>query len=133
MIVVKKVVLDGIEYLPDIVNTDFFELWEQSQYNGKGSKELDIVAGLYKALSARENYYQDNTPTAFGNPEYSLLVGTVNGFIQGAGLDMDEDDEHFIIKKGKRKILVVDKIKRNPGYFEAKRETMKALNDILGG
>lgn len=133
MWIVKKVVDDGIEYLPDIVETDFFELWEQSQYNGKNSKELNLVAGIYKALSERENYYQDNTPTAFGNPEYSLLVGTVNGFIQGAELEMDEDEEHFIVRKGKRKILVVDKIKRNPGYFEAKREAAKALRDVLGG
>ena len=127
MRVINKILIDGIEYLPDITNTEIFDEWEKSE-----NKEIRLIAGLYKALSERENYFQNNTPTAFGNPEYSLLCGIVSGFLQGSELEMDEDDNHFIVKRGKKTVLIVDKIKRCSGYYEAKKEIAETLYAILG-
>lgn len=132
MRVVKKQIIDGIEYLPDIVDTTLFAEWEESQYKKTGTKEIRLVAGLYKALSERENYFQNNTPTALGNPEYNLLCGVVEGFLQGSEMYLDEDDKHFIVKRGKRTVLVVDKIRRTTNYYKEKREIEKVIADILG-
>lgn len=133
MRVVKKVVIDGIEFLPDIVYTDMFKEWERASYYPKGTKEIRLVAGFYSALARRENYFQENTPTAFGNPEYSLLEGIVQGFLQGSEMTMDEDNEHFIVKRGKQTVLIVDKIVRNPAFYIARRENEEVLSAILGG
>lgn len=131
---VKKEVIDGIEYLPDIVQTELWTPFERSVYYPKGSKEIRLVAGLYKLLALRENYFQDNTPTAFGNPEYNSHCGAVSGFLQGSEMTMEEGKEQYVIKRGKKTVLVVDRIKRNPAYFEAERENKEVLRDLgIGG
>lgn len=131
---IRKEIIDGIEYLPDIVHTDLWPAYEETVYKRKGTKEIRLAAGLYKHLSERENYFQENTPTAFGNPKYNELCGLVSGFIQGSEMVIKETDDEFVVCRGRKVVLIVDKIKRNPAYREAARENAEILRDLgIGG
>ena len=48
--------------LPDITETDIF-----TDYEKKSSDYMRCLYWLYLALSKRENYYELNSPTAFGS------------------------------------------------------------------
>lgn len=58
--------------LPDVTTTKIFDDYEKNP-----SDRMRCIYCLYLALSKRENYYQFNNPTAFGNPEYANYTGTV--------------------------------------------------------
>lgn len=128
---INKIVFDGVEMLPDIIDTPLWEFFDIDR--GANAKKSDRqLAGLYKALAARENYFQINVPTAFGNPDYSFLCGIVNGFLQAMDADEEITGEHIIIRRNQiqRKILVIDKLNRPRSYYESvkdNKETRRAL------
>lgn len=132
MRIVKKITMSGIDYLPDISETPLIEEWERAECDTHHPQEIKLVAQLYMAIARRENYFQDNVPTAFGNPEYSRLEGFVDGFIQGARFTLEEDEQYFIIKKGKKKVLLVEKITPNPSYYMKLQEISDTWDAILG-
>lgn len=78
---IEKIILDGLELLPDITYTHIWNDYDFTDAN-KCSKRVRLAAILYDAISKRENYYQINSPTMFGNPEYRYLCGLVNGILQ---------------------------------------------------
>lgn len=131
MWIVRKIEIDGIEYLPDIVDTDMFGEWELAQGQETRTRDITLAAEFYIALAKRENFYQNNTPSPFGDPEYSMYCGVVNGFLQGSRMTMGEDAEYFIVKRGRRSILKVEKILRNPWFYTAKKENSEILSDIF--
>lgn len=67
---------------------------------------------MYLALSKRENYYEINSTTAFGDPEYTRYVGMITGILMVTGWEEIMTEDQIIIKNKGRKILVVDRIKR---------------------
>lgn len=119
--------VDGeIEYLPDIVETpiwiDFDEL--------DAPRSVRLVAALYRAVAERENYYQENTPTAFGDPEYKLAYGIAQGIKIAGEIEECARQGKLFFYKGKKLILVVDKPMRTKYYYEALadiRKTREAL------
>ena len=123
-----KKCLDGeIEYLPDIVDTP---IWKDFN-DGFCSESVILAFRLYQAVAERDNYFQFNTPTAFGNPEYSHACGVVSGILIAGMVEETDTDTQRIFRKGKRVILVVDKIKLHPSHYERVAEN-KALLAELG-
>lgn len=123
---IPKETIDGIDRLPDIVET---EIWQY--YDTLNPKKNDVlVAQLYMAVMKRENYYQDYTPTAFGDPIYTLNCGTVIGIEIAANISEEAIDGRIVFRKGNRIILEVDKVNRPKGYYEANREIREVM-DIL--
>lgn len=66
--------------LPHIAETDIF-----SDYEKNPSDYMRCLYWLYVALSKRDNYYEINSPTAFGDPEYTRYVGMVTGILMVTG------------------------------------------------
>lgn len=124
---VHKRVIEGIEYLPDLTETPIWR--DYDVYNPPRSVRL--VAALYRAVAERENYYQTNSPTAFGDPEYKMAYGIAHGIMIAGEIEDVERDGKLFFYKGKKVILVVDKIKRRKGYYEEKREIQETLAAIL--
>ena len=126
---VNKIMSGDTELLPDIVDTTIWEDYDAFS-NVKCSKTVRIVGALYKAVEQRENYYQLNSPTAFGDPQYRYYCGLVVGILQGAELEEIAEDDKLIFKKGNRNILIVDKIKRTKNYYDAARDINRTLREI---
>ncbi len=125
---VEKILSGSLELLPDIVDTPIWEDFDG--FNGKCTKSVRLIGILYKAIEQRENYYQLNTPTAFGDPQYTLRCGIVLGILQGAELEECIENGKIVIKKNNRRILLVDKVKRPPSYHDAIRENGITLREL---
>ena len=125
---IKCIVDDfGDEYLPDFTET---KLWAESdEFSLTKHQENTIM--LYNSITKVENYWYLNKPTAFGNPDYSMYVGMVNGMIAGLGWDYQERDGWIIIKNGKRTIMKIQKPKKTKAYWDAARDNSKIL-EIFG-
>ena len=121
--IVHKIVDDGNEWLPDITETPIWVDFE----NADAPKPVRLAAVLYMAVEKRENYFQNNTPTAFGNPEYNYACGVVHGILQAAEIEEREDGGKLVFYKGNRTILVVDKPKLPESFHNARRENAKTL------
>lgn len=111
--------------LPDVTETDIF-----TDYEKNPSDYMRCLYWLYIALSKRENYYERNSPTAFGDPEYTRYVGMVTGILMVTGWEEIVTKDQIIIKNKRRKILVVDRIKRSDSYYKEKAEINELLRDL---
>lgn len=126
---VKKLVdSDESELLPDITDTIIWCDYDE----GFCSKSVSAVALLYEAISKRENYYQLNTPTAYGNPQYSNYCGIVTGLLKAYEMEEIEIDNKIIISKKNRKKLVIDKIKRSQTYIDCVKDINNTMRNLFG-
>ena len=123
---IPKVTIDGIDYLPDIGETELCQYLEM----GRPTKSIELVIKLYMAVADRENYYQDNDPTVFGNPEYSVKSGIVPGIGIAANISEETRDGRIVFRKGNRIILEVNKVNRPESYYEANREIQEILDNL---
>lgn len=123
---VSKIEAGGVELLPDIVDTPIWKDYDEIKCK-KGAK---FAAILYNAVRDRENYYQENTPTAFGDPKYSRQCGFVAGILQGAGLEEKSDGGKITFMKNGKPFLVVDKISRTDAYYDAVRDNGETLRGL---
>ena len=123
---IPKVTIDGIDYLPDIGETELCQCLEI----GRPTKSIELVIKLYMAVADRENYYQNNDPTAFGNPEYSVRSGIVTGIGIAANISEEARDGRIVFRKGNRIILEVDKVSKPESYYEANREIQEIMDNL---
>lgn len=124
---IEKIIFMGdIELLPEIVDTPIWKDFDQPDC----SKTVKLAAALYDAIFKRENYFQLNTPTAFGNSQYTYYCGLVNGILQGSGMEESVAGDHLVFKKGTKKILVIDKVKRPRAFLDAVRDNREMLNQF---
>ena len=129
MYIVEKIISEGLELLPNIVDTSIWKDLDEFN-NDRCSKTVRLVSMLYRAIEQRENYYQLNTPTAFGDPQYTLRCGVVIGILQGSELEEVVENEKIVIKRNNRKILIVDKVKRPQAYYDTVRENRETLRAL---
>lgn len=69
--------IDGVELLPDITETPLWKDYDSFDCTPQHRR----ICVLYQLLAKRENYYQFYSPTAYGNPDYSMYCGEVSGFL----------------------------------------------------
>ena len=84
--------------LPDVTETYIF-----TDYEKNPSDYMRCLYWLYIALSKRENYYERNSPTAFGDPEYTRYVGMVTGILMVTGWEEIVTKDQIIIKNKREK------------------------------
>lgn len=113
--IVNKFIDNNIEFLPDLIETPIWKDFDELD----APRSVRLIAALYRAVAARENYYQENTPTAFGDPEYKMAYGIAQGIMIAGEIEERARDEKLFFYKGKKLVLVVDKPKRTRYYYEA--------------
>ena len=118
---VKKITDGDIEFLPDITETPIWRDFDEIDT----PRSVRLVAALYRAVAERENYYQENTPTAFGDPEFKLAYGIAQGIEIAGEIEERARDGKLFFYKGKKLILVVDKPMRTKYYYEALADVRK--------
>ena len=121
MIIVKKTVLsDGYEYL------------DAHQVFNEFDRKTEEYYALAKCVADVLNYYQENTPDAFGNATYARLDGFMNGFIFGRKCELIQEKEYWDIVKGKKIIMRIEVPKKPKSYYEAVRENRETLRKVFG-
>lgn len=121
--IVQKDTSDTVERLPHITETSIWQDFDCAAPRKSAAR----AALLYMAVADRENYFQDYTPTPFGNPRHEYLTGLVHGIKLAAGIEEEDKDGRLIFRKGKRKVLVVDKVRRPASYYEAAKDNAETL------
>lgn len=123
-----KCVSDGaVECLPLLEETSLFREWCDVK---EGSREWKLMM-IYQALEKVENYFQFNSPTAFGNPDHRYMEGYLAGVTQGFGWEVDETEKGWIvIRAGRKKLLRVQRPQKPETYKDELkdiRETLRAF------
>lgn len=129
VIKVNKIVFEDIELLPDIVDTPLWNFINPDKIY-KSKKSDRQIAQLYSAIRNRENYYQEYTPTAFGDPQYSLYCGIVTGILLAMEATEDIQNNKIVIRRNRNVLLIVDKLKKPSSYYEVQRENRELLKDL---
>lgn len=116
--IIHKIKFDDIELLPDITDTPLWDKYDSLDCTQQHKR----ISVLYQLICKRDNYFQTNTPTPFGNPEYSLYQGQVVGFLQAMEWCEKIINDQIVIYKDNQKetpVLIVDKLKRPDSYFKS--------------
>ena len=115
---------DEIQRLPEIIDTPIFKEYQETEYKTtQKAKNARMAYLVYMALSKRENYYQDNSPTMFGDPDYKYLCGVFIGLCQAYGFTEYREDDKILIKKSDESIfMIVDKVEKTSFYHACVRE-----------
>lgn len=121
MIELKKIVSieDGVEYLDPTC------LIDEKNWN---HKDYELAKPFCDVL----NYYQFNTPDAFGNAPYQRLDGFMQGFMAGAGLTLERGETLWTIRRGTRRIMTIEVPTRPDSYFQAVQDARNTFNDVFG-
>ena len=129
MIIVHPISDGEAEYLP---NPDYDNIID-GRSNGTISQLEYNLWRLYSYIKDEQNYFQSNSPTMFGNPEYSRLSGLVVGFCSALEFNYNEDSEKIVIKNnsGKRTLMIVYKPKRSDRYKEDVKDINNTWKDLL--
>lgn len=125
MIEIKAENIDGIEYLPDpsiLIDTDI------TMTKGVQLRNFNV----YKAIQEVENYYQVNTPTPFGDPDYRQKQGFMLGLLTAYGLNIDyiEDIIEVSTIKG-TKIMRIQKPLKPDSYYDDIKDIRETINNIF--
>ena len=97
--IIHKINFDNREILPDVVDTPLWEKFDSMDCTPQHRR----ICILYRLISQRDNYFQTNTPTPFGNPEYSLYSGRVDGFLQAMDWSEKFVNDQIVIYKNNEK------------------------------
>lgn len=124
--IIEKEILDGVELLPDITASPIWSDYDKL----KPSKSIQTIAMLYMAIAERENYYQYNKATAFGDPQYRYHCGVVHGMLQVSGMKEELQENKIIITKGTRTKMIIDKVKKSQLYMTSKEENMQLIKKL---
>ena len=87
---------------------------------------------LAKPICEVLNYYQENTPDAFGNAPYARLDGFMTGYFAGKEMEVERGKDFWIVKKGKRKIFAVEVPRKPQSYYEAVKDNIETINAVFG-
>lgn len=116
----KSVLEDGYEYL------DSAELIDET--NDPDFKLFSLGKPICDVL----NYFQENSPDAFGNAPYKALYGYMMGYIHGKNMELEQGDNWWIVRKGKRKILAVEVPKKPQSYYDDLKDIAKTIQNVFG-
>lgn len=114
----------SVDLLPFITDTP---IW--SDYDiPSPTRAIKLIAWLYDAVQKRENYYQENTPCAFGDPKFEYLAGMVHGILQAGEITEENKVGYIEFRRGGRVILRVDKIEKPKSYYETAKENRELMS-----
>ena len=96
-----------------------------------GNSSYMSVSMFYNMLIDYALYWQNNTPTAYGNPDYSYLRGLVIGYAAAKNWDIRENKEKIIVKNSSgRKLIELVILPLPDSYFEAIKENKEIFDNL---
>lgn len=96
-----------------------------------GSSLYISVATFYNMLIDYALYWQNHTPTAFGNPDYAYLKGLIIGYATAKNWNIKENKNNIIVKNSSgRKLIELAILPLPDSYFEAIKENKEMFNNL---
>lgn len=121
MKLLKKIVLEDMnEYLDPVELID--------EINDSDFKMFSLGKPICDVL----NYYQENSPDAFGNAPYARLEGYMFGYLHGSKMELEQGEDLWIVRKGKRKILAIEVPKKPQSYYDDLRDNAETRRKVFG-
>lgn len=126
MIYIKK-------YYEEDTDTEYIKPSDVFNYYEEWSDKGQYYYSFLLRVADYLHYFNFNTSTAFGNPDYSKMNGIVLGWCFGAEWEIKEDCNKIEIfsKKG-RKIMVIEKPKTPNTELSKRKEIDKTWREVLG-
>lgn len=114
----------GVESLPLPEETPF---WKDADLSAMTKRELRDYY-VYSAIRDVENYFQFNSPTAFGNPDYARKCGFMDGLFKAYGLDRQVINDRIVIKmRNGVNLMIVERPCKSEAYLKEKQEIQNAM------
>lgn len=127
--IIKKIT-DEVERLPLITDTPLWPALDPDRASAHSKAERQL-AMLYNAVEERENYFQDYTPTHFGNPDFDYRRGVVKGILQAMEAYEYQENGYMVFRSDRKILLKVEILNRPESYYKALRENREDFAGIL--
>ena len=115
---------EGVDICPLPEELEWFNEWDTSP-------QYERVLAVYTAIQRLYNYYQTNTPTAFGNPEYAYLRGYLVGLLSGIHYNIEESyGKVTVTDKHGKKILIVEIPVKTENYMDSVKDINSTLRNL---
>ena len=89
---------------------------------------------LWNKLIDYALYWELNSPTVNGNPEYERLSSFIQGYLVAKNWDMEEQSTKIIIKNKRNQILIeMNKRPIPQSYYDTIKDINNNINSLLGG
>lgn len=112
--------------------TEYIDSYDIYQYLKEYDNNFEWYYSFVLKMAEYLNYFQNNTSTAFGNPDLAKLEGIVYGWCCGAGWEMDTNEDTITIYKGKRKLFVFDRPALPQVEINKRKEIDQMWSEVLG-
>lgn len=97
--------------------------------NEMDSKTQEVFSFLY-IIEQYLNYFNNNSSTAFGNPDLARLEGKIAGYCMAKHWTIEENREFLIIKSGKRNKFIIEKPAIPKSEINNRRDIRNTLNNL---
>ena len=88
---------------------------------------------LWNKLIDYATYWELNSPTVNGNPDYERLSSFIQGYLVAKNWEMEEQSTKIIVKDKRNKILIEMTKRPIPQcYFDKRKEIADTINNLLG-
>lgn len=88
---------------------------------------------LWNKLVDYASYWELNSPTVNGNPDYERLSSFIQGYLVAKNWDMEEEPTKIIIRNKRNQFLI--KMTKHPlpqSYYDTIKDINKTINNLLG-
>ena len=91
-----------------------------------------VKKSFWDRLIDYATYWEINTPTVNGNPDFNTLIGFIQGFLIAKKWEMIEEPTKIIIKTSQNRLLIEMTKRPIPqSYYDTKNEINDAINNLL--
>ena len=97
--------------------------------NEMDSKTQEVFSFLY-IIEQYLNYFNNNSSTAFGNPDLARLESKIAGYCMAKHWTVEENREFLIIKSGKRNKFIIEKPAVPKSEINNRRDIRNTLNNL---
>ena len=127
MIYIHKIIQDEKAMIDTIDPTEIFEYYKED--SAKSQEYYQFLCMLKNYLE----YFNNNTSTAFGNPDYSYMEGLVIGYCMAKHWDYNETKDYITILSSKgRKLIYIERPRKSLAEVNKQKELKQMWNEILG-
>lgn len=88
---------------------------------------------LWNKLVEYAAYWELNSPTVNGNPDYDKLSSFIQGYLVAKNWDIEEEPTKIIIKN-KRNQILIEMVKRPlpQSYYDKVKDINNTINNLFG-
>ena len=121
------------KYYDEDTDTEYIEPSDVFKYYEEVSEKGQYYYSFLCRVQEYVQYYNTNTSTAFGNPDYAQMGGIVLGWCLGAKWQYIETKEKIEIRTQKGYVvMVVERPKKSSTEIDKQKEINQMWAEILG-